>query len=448
MNTVVPGASAKTLVASIPGEELPARIEAAFDRRAMPPRIGVLVVLFVGALIDYGHGHRAGHWVVLAAYGLATIALSQTRASADGRVAHRFAFLTTLLDALIAVYAIIDHLPLSTVEPRYATDAVSLLPAFLFLMQTGFRLRPLLVLIFAGVVLAGWSVALALTPNVAWPGSDSASFVLREAVGIAAFAAAAGFVLYASASVRGAAASTLRAWEERFLLSRFLPTGIASEVVRPGGTGTVAERHATVMSVDLRGSSTLARAHPPSDFVSWLLEFRALVHDAVTSSGGIVDKYVGDGVLALFLESGAGRQATAALGAAGAISNAIDDLNRRREAAGLPLLRVILSIHAGQVLAGVFDDGRRAEFTVLGACMNDLSRIERRAKEANCDVVASTEVVQAIPHEGRGEWSAKRLAPPSQSRALPELFSLLPTRGEGFRSRACDEPELLAEASR
>ncbi|MFX9858902.1 hypothetical protein ABTP71_18445, partial [Acinetobacter baumannii] len=93
---------------------------------------------------------------------------------------------------------------------------------------------------------------------------------------------AAAFVLYAAVWMRGAAASTLRAWEERLILARFLPSGVASEVIRQGGTASVAAQHATLLSVDIRGSSVLASRMPPAELVSLLLSFRARVHDAVT----------------------------------------------------------------------------------------------------------------------------------------------------------------------
>ena len=62
----------------------------------------------------------------------------------------------------------------------------------------------------------------------------------------------------------------------------------------------------------------------------------------------------------------------------------------------LPPLRVIVALHTGEVLAGVFDDGLRAEFTVLGPAMNALSRIERRAKEDDLDLVASKRFVRLL----------------------------------------------------
>lgn len=410
----------------IRGEELPAWIEKDFDRRALLPRLGVLVILLAGALAEYGHGHREGHWFVLVGYGIATLAAAAGTRSRSEHVARLLPLAATCVDALIAIYVIADHLPHTAgSESRLATDAVSRLPAFLFLLQTGFRLRPGLVFAYSGLVTVGWAASVLAETGLTRELQQHAAFLMRELVGVIAFVTASGFVLYASSWMRRAAVSTLRAWQERLILSRFLPSGVASRVVRADGTEAVAERHATLLSVDLRGSSSLARSHSAADLVKWLLSFRALVHDAVTANGGIIDKYIGDGVLALFLAGNGPQQAANAMAAVQAIFASLTELNGQREVKGVPKLRIIVAIHCGDVLAGVFDDGRRAEFTVLGPCMNDLSRIERRAKEADCDAVVSADVAAMLDASQREDMALRKLSPPTQAASLPELFNIV-----------------------
>ncbi|BAQ49312.1 MULTISPECIES: adenylate/guanylate cyclase domain-containing protein [Methylobacterium] len=403
--------------------ELPARIEQGFERRALAPRIGVVLILLLGALADYGHGERTGHWVVLGAYGLVTLLAAAGARARSKRVRSWLPLAATCADAAIAVYVVADHVPRYSGEAHLATDAVSLLPAYLFLLQTGMRLRPRLAALFAALVSVGWATALAFLLHPARLGPDGAHVLVRQGMGLAAFAVASGFVVSTTAWMRSAAAAALRAGEERLMLSRFLPDGVATEVVRTGGTASVAERHATLLSVDLRGSSALARAYPPALSVAWLLDFRRLVHDAVATHGGVVDKYVGDGVLALFLDGDAGEQAGQALAAAEAMLDTLTALNRERSRAGCPTLRVIAALHCGPVLAGVFDDGRRAEFTVLGTVMNDLSRIERRAKEEDLDVVASADVLRRFGADAP-ERLGPRPLPQSGEPPLPRLFAL------------------------
>lgn len=112
------------------------------------------------------------------------------------------------------------------------------------------------------------------------------------------------------------------------------------------------------------------------------------------------DKYLGDGVLALFLDGAPQIQAERALAAVRAIVAHVDAWNEGQHHPGAFALagriRTIAALHQGYVLAGVFDDGRRAEFTVLGPAMNALSRIERRAKEVDADFVASDSALDLL----------------------------------------------------
>ena len=53
-----------------------------------------------------------------------------------------------------------------------------------------------------------------------------------------------------------------------------------------------------------------------------------------------------------------------------------------------------MALHAGELLVGIFDDGVRAEYTVLGPAMNTLARLEARTKAANLDIAASGEFLR------------------------------------------------------
>jgi adenylate cyclase len=224
--------------------------------------------------------------------------------------------------------------------------------------------------------------------------------------------------------MRRAAATAWREREDRLLISRFLPEGLAGEVVRGGDAAEIGERHACLLSVDIRGSSILARQFPTAQTVEWLLAFRRVVHQAVTWRHGVVDKYLGDGVLALFLEGPPQKQAEDALAAARAVAVHLGALNVERTGRGEPPLRTIISLHCGTVVAGVFDDGHRAEFTVLGLPMNALPRIERRAKEVDADVVASLPFLETLPRALHNGLGIEPLASGESSSDLPHVAVL------------------------
>jgi adenylate cyclase len=420
-------------------DDLPLWIERDFDRRAVLPRCMVALVLLFGALIDFGHNDKPTHWIVLLTYGLVTFGAAAASRVRQDSVRKWVPRVATILDAAIALYMIGDHVPRDGHEARHATDALSLLPAFLLLLQTGLRLRQSLVITFAGLVAVGWAGAIVAFYNENTLGAvDGMSVLTRQGVSLAAFLAASVFVGAAVTGTRRAASAAMRAREDRFTLARFLPQGVALDVIRGGDAAKISERHACLVAIDLRGSSEMARTRPSADVVRWLLEFRRTIHDCVSANGGIIDKYVGDGVLALFLGGTAESQAEETLLA---VRSMIDDLavwNARRGQDAEPELRMIVSIHSGRVLAGVFDDGRRSEFTVLGPAMNDLARIERKAKEADVDVVASADFMDLVAEPLRIMLNAVPLDVGIGSEAeLPPLFVLARS---GNPSRPRPEP--------
>lgn len=404
-----------------PAGGLPEHLENDFDRRALVPRLLVLAILGAGAFLEYGHGHREGHWIVLVVYCVTTVVLAfASRFAAGGRW---LPWAATVTDAALAVYVIADHLPRDAHDLFLATDAVSLLPALLLLIQTGMRLRRDLVAVFAGIVAGGWIASLALLlQSGSFPAAGiTPAFTFRQTLGFLSFAVAAGFVLYAVHRTRLAWGAVLKARWDRMLLSRFLPEGIAAEVVSEETT-EVAEHHACLLAVDIRGFSALTRERPGREIINDLMTFRRFVHDAVSRHGGIVDKYLGDGVLAVFLDGTPEQQATQAFDAANEI---LRPLNSSRHHDEMPSgAHVIATLHCGFVLAGVFDDGRRAEFTVLGPAMNALPRMERRSKVDNLGIVASKRFLRLLPPSRRALIDARRVERRPGDEDLPDILSV------------------------
>ena len=402
--------------------ELPEYLETDFDRQALVPRLLVLAILAAAAVLEYGNGHREGHWIVLVVYGVTTFALALSSRFTAGWA--WLPWVATVSDAGLAVYVIADHLPRDAHDLLLATDAVSLFPAFLLLIQTGLRLRRDLVVAFAGIVLLGWvaSFALLVGPESLPAPKSPSALGSRQALAFLSFAAAAGFVLYAVHRMRLAWSTIVRVRWDRMLLSRFLPEGVAAEVVRGNEAAEIAERHACLLLVDIRGFSALTQSRPSQEVISDLMAFRRFVHEAVSRHSGIVDKYLGDGVLAVFLHGTPEQQAIQAFEAACEILRPLDTW--KSHAASPSGIHVIATLHCGFVLAGVFDDGRRAEFTVLGPAMNALPRMERRSKEANLGVVMSKRFLRLLPATVRTRIDTRLVERRPGDEQLPDILSV------------------------
>ncbi|TXN57991.1 adenylate/guanylate cyclase domain-containing protein, partial [Methylobacterium sp. WL18] len=116
-------------------------------------------------------------------------------------------------------------------------------------------------------------------------------------------------------------------------------------------------------------------------------------------------------------------QARAALACALSLQDRIATLNEARAEAGLFTLRVVVALHAGDLLVGVFDDGVRAEYTVLGPAMNALSRLEARAKAAELQIAASGDFLDLLG--GPLPPSIRAVPVPDAKAVQPALFAIV-----------------------
>jgi adenylate cyclase len=176
------------------------------------------------------------------------------------------------------------------------------------------------------------------------------------------------------------------------------------------------ERRVTVLFADIRGFTTLAERLYPYDAVFLLNRFFEVMSEAVERQGGEVDKFLGDGIMALFgLTPAPGAGSRAALLAARDMLSGLDRLNVEFEATVPDGLRMGIGIHMGPVVLGRVGGGGRFGLTALGDTVNIASRLEALNKEFGSAVVASSVTVQAgrmiiangearsVPVRGRAE---------------------------------------------
>jgi adenylate cyclase len=404
------------------------RLQAASGRRSLLLYLIIVLVLVATAQGYDGSAHSTHHWIGLGVYAVFSLGLG----IADWRASQReggavpgtewLAWTATLLNAGVALFLIVEHILLGAVETEETATAVSRLPAFLLLLQTGLSMRVWHTAAFSGLVSLAWggTILLAyLAPESALLGPH---VTLEEEVpGLLTFLAASVVVIDGVRRLQMAVTTALRMEQERTSLARFVPRRVAGELAqRGGGVGAVQSRHACLFGLDLRGFSAFSRDQAQEEVVRALLDVRALTHVAVSEHGGIVDKYVGDGVLAQFIVGRPEAQAEAVMACARTIVARLAVLNAERHREDRPQLRITMALHAGEVLVGVFDDGHRAEFTVLGPAMNRLARIEARAKAADLTLSASDEVIRLLGPTTRASLRLSSM-PPSECRDTRDM---------------------------
>lgn len=161
----------------------------------------------------------------------------------------------------------------------------------------------------------------------------------------------------------------------------------------------------TVMFVDLRGYSRMAAKMHPFDVVFTLNRYFELVVTAVEQAGGRVDKFIGDGVMAIFGlgedELMGGRKA---LLAAWSLSRSLKGLNEELAAELAEPLRIGIGVHSGPAIWGRFGWGgevARPEETAIGDVVNVASRLEGLTRTLDCQMLMSAVTAMALNGDRR-----------------------------------------------
>jgi adenylate cyclase len=154
------------------------------------------------------------------------------------------------------------------------------------------------------------------------------------------------------------------------------------------------EREIAILFADIRGFTALAEGRLPYDVVFVLNRYFSAMGRAIESAGGRVDKFIGDGVMALFgIESNPRAGCREALAAARLMSERLSELNLSLQAELDRPMRIGIGIHCGPVIVGEMGYGNAAAITAIGDAVNTASRLENLTKEYDCEVVVSEETV-------------------------------------------------------
>ncbi len=153
------------------------------------------------------------------------------------------------------------------------------------------------------------------------------------------------------------------------------------------------EREVAILFADLRGFTALAEDKLPYDVVFILNRYFAAMGMAVEEAGGRLDKFVGDGVMALFgVERGVEQGSRSALDAAWRMAERLMELNAALQSDLAEPLRIGIGIHAGPVIVGEMGYGRATSVTAIGDAVNTASRLEALTKELGMQLVFSEPV--------------------------------------------------------
>jgi adenylate cyclase len=182
----------------------------------------------------------------------------------------------------------------------------------------------------------------------------------------------------------------------RDLFGRHVGTDVVRRALEEGTSLTGDVREAAILFIDLVGSTRLAASRPPEEVAEVLNDFFRIVVDAVDERHGLINKFQGDAVLAVF---GAPLSTPGAASAALATARALYSQLHR-----LPLIDFGIGVSAGPVFAGNIGAENRYEYTVVGDAVNEAARLADLAKTLDRRVVCSAAAIDRADMAERQHW--------------------------------------------
>ncbi len=152
------------------------------------------------------------------------------------------------------------------------------------------------------------------------------------------------------------------------------------------------ELTATVLFMDIRSFTSISEKMPPRDLLNWLNNYLEAMTDCIMDHGGVVDKYIGDAIMAVFgvpfchsEYAEIQQDALNAVAACIAMHEKLHEINQQLTIDGKPLIKFGIGLHTGQLVAGTVGGSRRLNYSVIGDAVNVAARLEAMNKEIVSD---------------------------------------------------------------
>lgn len=191
----------------------------------------------------------------------------------------------------------------------------------------------------------------------------------------------------------------------------YLDEEIAEYILSDGFTEEGVEVEVTILFCDVRGFTEFAEGATPQEVVASLNRLFEVIVPIIARHGGHVDKFEGDGLLAVFGAPEAFTDhADRAVRAACEIGRAVNDEGQAGE------LRIGVGVNTGRVIAGAIGGAGRLNFSVIGGAVNVAARVEALTRETDDSILITAETWQRLSHqfeaESRGKTELKGVAEP------------------------------------
>ena len=200
------------------------------------------------------------------------------------------------------------------------------------------------------------------------------------------------------------------------------------------------ERRLAILFLDMRGFTARTTGQLPYDVVFLLNRFFDAIVPSITGAGGTVDKYLGDGLLAVFETTDETTSAKAALQATAGIRSALVGFNKILASEGTPEVAIGIGLHLGDLVLGEIGAAGNAPRTLIGDTVNTASRLEAKTKELGVEVLVSEPLLHSAGVD-TSTLEMTTLALRGVTQPLTALAVPIGAQMPGFqKSRSADQP--------
>jgi adenylate cyclase len=224
------------------------------------------------------------------------------------------------------------------------------------------------------------------------------------------------------------------------LFGKFHSKAVAEKLMRDQEAGLGGERiPVTVFFSDIRSFTSRSENMSAEEVVAMLNEYMTEMVNVIEEHNGVVDKYVGDAIMAIW---GIGTndphaEAVQAMRACLAMRTRLAQLNTRRLARGADEIKIGMGLNSGEAVAGNIGSPSRMEYTVIGDAVNTASRVESLTKEYETDLLVSSSTVALVRTLGL------RFSSPIKAAAKGKAGGILVHKCEEADMNSSSEPDEL-----
>lgn len=188
------------------------------------------------------------------------------------------------------------------------------------------------------------------------------------------------------------------------LFSKFHGSSVADDIINSEMSLGGQNKEVVVFFSDIRGFTAFSENKSPEEVVEMLNEYFGIMVGIITRYGGVVDKFIGDAIMAVWgAPKSSESDASNALRACIEMRIQLNILNESRAERGLGPIQIGMGLHAGEAISGTIGSSERMEYTVIGNTVNTASRIEASTKAFGVDLLITEDVISKLDRQFKTE---------------------------------------------